>query len=92
MERLARRLSGRGWAFVPLASIVLVVVAIGAANATADGLTWLALIAVPPLAASALGATMRGGRPPLALLGGPAVRARVVAIAERCWARARRCC
>jgi len=68
LERLARRLSGRGWALIPLASIVGVVVAIRAAGATADGLTWLALIAVPPLAAAALGATMRGGRPPLALL------------------------
>ncbi|HZV73170.1 MAG TPA: hypothetical protein VFF79_05600 [Conexibacter sp.] len=70
-QKLARRLSGRGWALVPLASIVLVVAAIRAAGATADGLTWLALIAVPPLAAAALGATMRGGRPPLALLAVP---------------------
>jgi hypothetical protein len=68
VERLARRLSGRGWALVPLASIVIVVVAIRASGTTADGLTWLALIAVPPLAAAALGAAMRGGRPPLALL------------------------
>jgi len=68
VERLARRLSGRGWALVPLASIVLVVVAIGAAAAVADGLAWLALIAVPPLAAAALGAAMRGGRPWLAPL------------------------
>jgi hypothetical protein len=71
VEALARRLSGRGWAFVPLASILFVVVAIDAANATADGLTWLALVAVPPLAAAALGATMRGGRPPLAPLALP---------------------
>jgi hypothetical protein len=71
VERLARRLSGRGWALVPLASIVLVVVAIGAASAVADGLAWLALFAVPPLAAAALGATMRGARPSLALLAVP---------------------
>lgn len=71
LARLVRRFSGRGWALVPLASIVLVVVAIGAANAVADGLAWLALIAVPPLAAAALGATMRGARPPLALLAIP---------------------
>lgn len=68
---MARRLSGRGWALVPLASLVLVVVAIGAAGATADGLAWLALLAVPPLAAAALGATMRGARPLLALLAAP---------------------
>jgi hypothetical protein len=71
LEALARRLSGRGWALVPLASIVLVVAAIRAADATADGLAWLALIAVPPLAAAALGAAMRGGRAPLALLAAP---------------------
>jgi hypothetical protein len=71
VEALAERLSGRGWALVPLASIVLVVGAIRGAGATADGLTWLALIAVPPLAAAALGATMRGGRPLLALLALP---------------------
>jgi hypothetical protein len=71
VERLARRLTGRGWALVPLASIVLVVVAIPIAGATADGLTWLALIAIPPLAAAALGATMHGARPWLALLAVP---------------------
>jgi hypothetical protein len=71
LERLAGRLSGRGWALVPLTSIVVVVLAIRAAGATADGLAWLALIAVPPLAAAALGATMRGGRPLLALLALP---------------------
>jgi len=70
-QTLAQRLSGRGWALVPLASIVLVVVAVGAAGAVADGLAWLALLAVPPLAAWALAATMRGGRPPLALLALP---------------------
>jgi hypothetical protein len=68
LARLAERLTGRGWALVPLGSIVAVVVAIGVANATADGLTWLALIAVPPLAALALAFTMHGARPALALL------------------------
>jgi hypothetical protein len=71
VEGLARRLGGRAWALVPLASIVLVVVAIRTAGATADGLAWLALIAVPPLAAAALGGTMRGGRPGLAPLAIP---------------------
>jgi hypothetical protein len=71
LSRLVRRLSGRGWALVPLGSIVLVVVAVRAAGATADGLAWLALTAVPPLAAGALGAAMRGGRPALALLAVP---------------------
>lgn len=71
VEALARRLAGPWWAIVPLASIVLVVGTIRLAGATADGLTWLALVAVPPLAAAALGATMHGGRPPLALLAAP---------------------
>ena len=57
-----RRMAGRGWAVVPLASIVLVVFAIRYVNDTATGLTYLALIAVPPLAAVALGWTMRGAR------------------------------
>lgn len=71
LARVAERLGGRAWALVPLASIVLVVVAIRTAGATADGLAWLALIAVPPLAAAALGAAMRGARPALALLAAP---------------------
>lgn len=71
VEALARRLSGPWWAIVPLASLVLVVATIRLAGVTADGLTWLALIAVPPLAAAALGATMHGARPPLALLAAP---------------------
>lgn len=66
--QLSQRLSGRGWALVPLASIVAVVFAIPAAAGTADALTWLALVAIPPLAAAALGVAMHGGRPPLALL------------------------
>jgi hypothetical protein len=65
---LTRRLGGRGWALAPLASIVVVVVAISAVGATADGFAWLALIAVPPLAAVALGTAMRGARPWLATL------------------------
>jgi len=69
--RLARRLRGRAWALVPLASIVGVVAAVRAAGATADGLAWLALLAVPPLAALALGGAMRGGRPALAALAAP---------------------
>jgi len=65
---LIRRLSGPAWALIPLASIVIVVFAIRAAGTTADAFAWLALLAVPPLAAAALGAAMRGGRPALAPL------------------------
>lgn len=71
LEALARQLAGPGWALLPLASIVLAVATIRLADATADGLAWLALVAVPPLAAAALGAFARGGRPWLALAVAP---------------------
>jgi len=56
------------WALVPAASIVLVVFGIEAAPDSADVLTWLALVAVPPLAAGALGWLVHGSRPWWALL------------------------
>ncbi len=59
------------WALVPLGSIVVVIFAIRYLNDTATGLTWLALIAVPPLAAAALGWLMRGSRPWAALAVAP---------------------
>jgi hypothetical protein len=62
-----KRLSGRGWAVIPLASIVVVVFAIRYVSDTATGLTYLALIAVPPLAAGALGWAARAARPIAAL-------------------------
>ncbi len=68
VARLAQRLQGRGWALVPLASILVVIAAISLVGATADGLTWLALLAVPPLAAIALGTAMHGARAAFALL------------------------
>jgi len=61
------RLQSRAWALVPIASIVLVVFAIRYVSDTATGLTYLALVAVPPLAAVALGWASRGARPILAL-------------------------
>jgi hypothetical protein len=67
----AARLAGRGWALVLPGSIAVVVAAIAAVPEVADGLTWLALAAIPPLAALALGWAMRGGRPFLALLAVP---------------------
>lgn len=68
LERLAQRLKSPWWALVPLLSIAGVVWAINAQSGTADVLTWVALIAIPPLAAAALGWTMHGGRPWLAPL------------------------
>jgi hypothetical protein len=51
------------WALAPAASIVVVVFGIEAAPGSADLLTWLALVAVPPLAAGALGWLVHGARP-----------------------------
>lgn len=62
------RLRAPGWALIPAASIVAVVVAIGELASVAQGLTYLALIGVPPLAAIALGWAWRWAWPPLALL------------------------
>lgn len=61
-------LRSSSWALVLPLSIVVVVAAIALDSAFADFLTYLALIAVPPLAALALATLMRGGRTPLALL------------------------
>jgi len=61
-------LRGRSWALVLPLSIVVVVAAIALDSATARFLTYLALVAVPPLAALALASIVRGGRPALALL------------------------
>ena len=65
------RLSGPAWAIIPIGSIVGVIFAIRYVSSTATGLTWLALIAVPILAAVALGWAAHGARPWLALLAIP---------------------
>jgi hypothetical protein len=57
---------GRGWALVAPGSIAVVIAAIALLPGVADGLTWLALIAVPPLAAAALGWAMGPARPAFA--------------------------
>jgi hypothetical protein len=57
-----RRMSGPAWALIPIASIIGVIFAIRYMSGTATGLTWLALVAVPLLAAVALGWAMHGGR------------------------------
>lgn len=59
------------WALVPAGSIVVVVFGIEAAPDSADLLTWLALLTVPPLAAFALGWLVRGTTPPWALAAAP---------------------
>jgi len=62
------RLGGRRWAAVlPVSVIAFVLVARAAEHASAQGLTYLALCAVPVLAAAALGWLCHGARPALAL-------------------------
>jgi hypothetical protein len=64
---LLRRLRSNWWALVLPLSIVVVISAIALESASARFLTYLALVAVPPLAAAALGWLMRGARPAFAL-------------------------
>jgi hypothetical protein len=61
------RLKGRGWALILPLSVAVVVAAIELVPAVADGLSWIALILVPPGAALALGWAMHGARPVYAL-------------------------
>lgn len=65
---LLSRLRNRAWALVPPLSIAVVVGAVALDSASANFLTYLALVAVPPLAALALAIVLRGARPRLALL------------------------
>jgi hypothetical protein len=65
---LLERLQSRWWALVLPLSIVVVIAAIALDSASARFLTYLALVAVPPLAAAALAWLLRGGRRELALL------------------------
>jgi hypothetical protein len=64
----AERRRSRLWAAIPPVSVVaFVFVARAAEEASAQSLTWLALVAVPVLAALALGVVGRGARPRYAL-------------------------
>jgi hypothetical protein len=66
------RLHSRLWALVPALSVVgFVAVGLVAEQASAQALTYIALLGVPLLAALALGWLMHGARPVLALLALP---------------------
>jgi hypothetical protein len=65
---LLARFRSRSLALVPPLSIALVVAAIALDSVAAEFLTYLALVAVPPLAALGLAAVAHGGRPRLAFL------------------------
>ena len=56
------------WALLPAMSIVVTIGVIELASGTAGAYAWLALLAVPPLAALALGWLVRGATPAWALL------------------------
>ena len=68
---LLMRLQSRWWALVLPLSIVVVIFAVALESASARFLTYLALVAVPPLAAAALGWLLHGARIWLALLAIP---------------------
>jgi hypothetical protein len=69
--RLLQRLQSKWWALVLPLSIVVVISAIALDSASARFLTYLALVAVPPLAAVALAWLIYGSRAWLALLSIP---------------------
>ena len=73
------RLGGRGWALVAPLSLLGTIVAISLAPSSADVLTWVALVLVPPGCALALGWAMHGARPVLALLTVPLLAVALVA-------------
>lgn len=63
-----KRFRGPGWALVPVGSIVGVIFLIRYTPDSASWLTYLALVAVPLLAAAALGWASRGARPYFGLI------------------------
>jgi len=66
---LSSRMGGRLWALIPPVSVIaFVLIARAAERASAQGLTYLALVAVPLLAALALGSLTHGARRRNALL------------------------
>jgi hypothetical protein len=71
VPRFLRRFRSGAWALVAPLSIALVIVAINVLPSTADVLTWVALLLVPPGCALALGWAAHSARPWLALLTGP---------------------
>ena len=68
LPALLGRLQSRWWALVLPLSIIVVIAAIALDSASARFLTYLALVAVPPLAAAALAWLLRRARWELALL------------------------
>jgi hypothetical protein len=63
----AAALRSRWWAALPPLSIAVTIAVVAVYGGSATALAWLALVAVPPLAALALGLLARGSRPGWAL-------------------------
>ncbi len=73
------RFGARGWSLLAPLSVLVTVVAISVAGASADVLTWIALLLVPPGCALALGWAAHGAHPWMAVLVVPMLAAAVVA-------------
>jgi hypothetical protein len=73
------RFTGRGWSLVAPLAVVGTAVAVTAASASADVLTWVALLLVPPGCAIALGWAIHGARPWMAWLAIPLLAVALVA-------------
>jgi hypothetical protein len=73
------RFGGPGWSLVAPLSVVATVVAITVAAESAEVLTWIALLLVPPGCALALGWAAHGARPWMAVLVVPMLAAAVIA-------------
>jgi hypothetical protein len=71
IPRQLQRFAGPAWALILPLSIGVVVGAIALFPEVARGLSWLALVAIPPLAALALGWAMHGARPALGIIAIP---------------------
>ncbi|HEY1285136.1 MAG TPA: hypothetical protein VGF04_03545 [Solirubrobacterales bacterium] len=67
----AKRFRSPWWALVPALSIVVVIGIVALEGESAEVLSWLALIAVPPLAALSLATLIHGARPVWALAAPP---------------------
>jgi hypothetical protein len=79
LPALLSRFGGRGWSLVAPLSVVATAVAITVASASAEVLTWIALLLVPPGCALALGWAAHGARPWMAVLVVPMLAAALVA-------------
>ncbi len=76
---ILRRFGGGGWSLVAPLSVVATVVAITVAAESAEALTWIAILLVPPGCALALGWAAHGARPWMAVLVVPMLVAAMIA-------------